>query len=62
MGEAVYATPTELLDADDYVVVQLVDGSQVNVYGDGLVYFYQHDKARTLISKTNLYVNDGEEV
>ena len=46
-----------LTDADDYVAVTLADGSEVEVYGDGMVYFYLADQDVPEIT-INLY---GEE-
>lgn len=56
MGEN-YTAP-ELTDTDDSVSVKLPDGSEVEVYGDGLVYLYLNGRDDAPAVTVNLYVPD----
>lgn len=47
-------------DADDYVTVVLADGSEVEVYGDGIVHLTLDGGVRAL--SVNLYTVKEEEV
>lgn len=61
MGEtSTHARLQDLLDADDYATVTLADGSEVEVYGDGMVYLYLNGKDEDATRVVNLYDNEVE--
>ena len=61
MGEGSVFT-ARLDDADENVTVRLPDGSEVEIYGDGMVYVYRSSYTKDPTRKINLYLTEGEEV